>query len=397
MLQEALDFKEKFFKELESLKIPTYNRAICFYYLSLKFEENPDNETIRQLLITAICDHEFLLYHFLPQQSSEELIENYRITRLKSNKLNKLLAENRLLMEQWAQISKRKTLPAIKNLSPTKYNTIQNETSMLCQLYYQYFDISEKKTPELRNNLEHFVELSYSYHDYHLIAPFFFYQIMIKHTKRLSTNTNFQFVPKSLWEYKEYTTTHNNKKNYETYQKNILLFLDLCKYYELCFDVNIDLCKYAFTQTCNLMEWIEFYDEEIAESCRTPLSQFYENLDFSYIEPYEAKEYDFCSTYNISFKTDLYYNDIYGEEYIEIENTIVHFLLEHPEYLIQFMTELHHDIKSIKDIVLTIYNNTNLDILYPHEIPIEYRLSNVYFVLSECVDKTVKLKVQNCL
>ena len=49
---------------------------------------------------------------------------------------------------------------------------------------------------------------------------------MIKHTKRLSTNTNFQFVPKSLWEYKEYTTTHNNKKNYETYQKNILLFLD---------------------------------------------------------------------------------------------------------------------------------------------------------------------------
>ena len=61
------------------------------------------------------------------------------------------------------------------------------------------------------------------------------------------------------------------------------------------------------------------------------------------------------------------------------------------------MTELHHDIKSIKNIVLTIYNDTNLDILYPHEIPIEYRLSNVYFVLSECVDKTVKLKVQNCL
>ena len=268
---------------------------------------------------------------------------------------------------------------------------------MLCQFYHQYFELSEKKTPELRNNLEHFVTLSYSYSDYHSIAPFFFYQIMIKHTKRLATNVNFQFLPKSLWEYKEYTITRNNRKNYDTYQKNILLFLDLCKYYELCFDVNIELCKYAFSQTCNLMEWIELYDKEIAMNCQTSLMRFYEELDLSHIEPCEPDEYDGYSIYDISFNTDIYYNEIYENEYIEIENTISQFLLDHAEYLVLFMEELHRDMNAIKDMILTVYHDANLEILYPKEVPLNYRLFTIYFMLSDYIDKAVKSKIQGCL
>lgn len=397
MLQEAFDFKQNFFTQLEELKIPTHNRAACFYYLALELEKQPNNVPLRQLVITAICDCEFLLYHFLPEQSEEEIMENYRTTRLNSNKLNKLLEEKKTLMEQWLQITKRKTLPIIENLSPAKYNTIRNETTMLCQLYHQYFELSEKKTPELQNNLEHFVTLSYSYSDYHSIAPFFFYQIMIKHTKRLATNVDFQFLPKSLWEYKEYTITRNNRKNYETYQKNILLFSDLCKYYELCFDVNIELCKYAFSHTCNLMEWAEFYDEEIAEPCRTSLAQFYEALDFSYIEPFEPKKYDGFSIYDISFETDVYYNTIYENEYIQIEAKISQFLLEHAEYLIFFMQEIYKDMNGIQNMILTIYHDANLESLYPQEIPINYRLFTIYFMLSDYIDMAVKSKLQECL
>ncbi len=397
MLQEALNFKYDFFAQIEKYNIPTHNHAICFYYLVLAVERHPDDKTLHQLMITAICDAELLLYHFLPEQSSEEIIENYRTTCLRRNTFNKLWNENKEFANQWTQITKRKTLPSIDNFVSINHNNIQNEINILCQLYHQYFEISEKKTPELKNNLEHFVILSHSYNNYHLIAPFFFYQIMVKHTKRLASNVNFQFLPKSLWQYKEYSIIRNNDKNYEAYKKNILLFLDLCKYYELSKDVNINLCKYAFSHTSNLIEWIEFYDEELAKSCRTPLSLFYENLDLSYIEPYEPDTYDAFSTYNVCFEKDLYYNDIYANEYIKVETAVTTFILENTEYLITYMQEMHRNIEVIKNVVQTIYDNTNLNYLYPDEIPIEYRLSNIYFILSDFLDKAIKSKLQSVL
>lgn len=397
MLQEALDFKKNFLTELKELDISTHNRAVCLYYLALKLEKQPANEQLRQLLITAICDSEFLLCHFLPEQSQEEIIENYRCTRLKSNMLYKLLDENKCLAEQWEQITKRKTLPIIDNFPSNKRKVIQNETSMLCQLYHQYFPVSEQNSMELKNNLEHFITLSHSHKDYHTIAPFFFYQLMIKHTKRLASNANLQFSPKSLWKYNEYTISRNNDKNYETYQNNILLFLDLCNYYELSSDVNIELCKYAFSHTSNLIDWIAFYDDELAEQCRTPLALFYETLDLSYIEPYEPSEYDAFSAYNVSFETDLHYNDLYWKEYLQIENTIFDFLSENIDYLFTYMWEIHRDTEKIRNIVQTIYDKAELACLYPIEIPMNYRLSNVYFVLSTHIDLAVRNKIISTL
>lgn len=397
MLQEALDFKQNFFTELETLKISTHNRAVCFYYLALELEKNPASKQLRQLLITAICDQEFLLCHFLPEQTSQEIIENYRTTRLKSNTFNKLLEENAQLEAQWEKITKRKTLPAIDNFSVSQSSLIQNEINMLCQLYYQYFPVSEYNSPELKNNLKHFVELSHSYKDYHLIAPFFFYQLMIKHTKRLASNANLEFIPKSLWKYKEYKIDRNNEKNYETYKNNILLFLDLCKYYELHSDVNIELCKYAFSHTSNLIEWISFYDEELADHCRTPLDLFYQTLDLSHIEPYEDLKYDTFSTYDVSFETDMHYNELYWKEYLQIEDVVTKYLLETIDCLITCMWEIHRDINAIKDIVLRIYENADLSGLYPPEVPMDYRLSNVYFILSTYIDTAVKTKIMSTL
>lgn len=397
MLQETLDFKQNFFTELETLRIPSHNRAVCFYYLSLELEKNPANEQLRQLLITAICDQEFLLCHFLPEQTSQEIIENYRTTRLKSNTLNKLLEETTQLETQWEKIIKRKTLPVIDNFSVSQSGLIQNEINMLCQLYYQYFPVSEHNSMELRNNLKHFVELSHSYEDYHLIAPFFFYQLMLKHTKRLASNANLEFMPKSLWKYKEYKISRNNEKNYETYQNNILLFLDLCKYYELHSDVNIELCKYAFSHTSNLIEWISFYDEELADHCRTPLDLFYQTLDLSHIEPYEDLKYDIFATYNVSSETDRHYNELYWKEYLQIEDVVTDYLLENIEHLITCMWEIHRNINTIKDTVLQIYKSANLAHIYPSEVPMDYRLSNVYFIISTYIDTAVKTKIITAL
>ena len=397
MLQEAFDFKQNFFIQLNEYKIPTHNRAVCLYYLARELEKYPHNKPLQQLLITAVCDQEFLLCHFLPEQSPQEIIENYRSTRLKSKTLHKLLIENKHLLEQWEQITKRKTLPVIDNLLSINNHLIQNEITMLCQLYYEYFPISEQHSPELKNNFKHFVELSHSYKDYHFIAPFFFYQLMIKHTKRLASNSNLEFIPKSLWKYKEYKIIHNNEKNYEAYQNNILLFLDLCKYYELYSDVNIELCKYAFSHTSNLIEWIEFYDEELADSCRTPLALFYQSLDFSHIEPYEPSEYDIFSTYDVSSESDRHYNELYWKEYLQIEDTVTNFLLKNIDYLIACMWEIHRDISTLKNTILQIYENANLANLYPSEVPLNYRLSNIYFILSNYIDTAVMTKITSTL
>ena len=64
MLQEVLNFKSEFYVQLEKYNIPTHNRAVCFYFLALAVERHPDNATLRQLLITAICDSIFFLISY---------------------------------------------------------------------------------------------------------------------------------------------------------------------------------------------------------------------------------------------------------------------------------------------------------------------------------------------
>lgn len=227
MLQEAIKFKQNFLNKLDKYEIPFHNRSIYFYTLANKIDENPTSEELKELLLTAICDAEFLLYHFLPEQTEEEIIESYRATRLRINTFHKVYKEEKDLDELWKFISKRKTLPNIDHLLLEMEATINNEVNKLCHLYYKYFEIPERQAVELRNNLEHFVSLSYSHKEYHSVAPFFFYQIMVKHTKRIASKENFQFSPKNLWEYKKYKIVRNNNKNYDTYEKNARLFIEL--------------------------------------------------------------------------------------------------------------------------------------------------------------------------
>lgn len=396
MKTEPLLFKEDFDQTIAKYHLPTQNKAIFYYTLSEEIQKNPADGDLKVLLISAICDTGFLINHFDKDMSNAELQKKYKAFLRRFLKMRNLLEEEVMLDTEWNTICSRHTMPTIQPLSEELLSVCEKETSILCDLYFKFFDIKEKNAPELRNNLKNFVHLSYSYSDYHKIAPFFFYQIMVRHTKRLATQENLQFSPKSLWKYKEYSIQCNNKKNYYAYQKCTALFVDLCDYYKYKSDekVNILLCKYGFYQTSNLMEWIERYEPYLFKECRMPLTRFFKKLDLSYVEYNAPKEFEPNGLFHITDDKGLEFTfekeDLYGQ----IGDKILAYLLKNMSGFVKKMNSLYTNPQALRKTVREIYDATEVGKIFPKNMPLKYQLADVYQFMLKFLDGFVNVKVE---
>ena len=239
--------------------------------------------------------------------------------------------------------------------------------------------------------------LTKAYPDYRIIAPFFFYQIMVKHTKRLATKSDFLFSPKSLWKYMNYNIFTNNEKNYKSYKRSCKLFKHLCKYYKTDININIQLCRYGFCHSSNLIEWLEYFTSKKSRKFLTRLDKFYFDLDLNYLEPSEAEKYNIYSAYQMSEEEYTYYYLENSDELFDIENYLKNYIDAHVEYLIICMRNLYVDITAIQNSLKEIYNDAKLKDLYPQMIPYKVRLVHVFEILITCLDMGVKAKVKKVL
>lgn len=397
MYSEIPILQEKFNEMVKKYKLPMQNKAIFYYALSEEIEKSPDNQELKDLLIYAICDTGFLINHFDADMSTSELHKRYKAYLKRFHKMRTLLEEQSLLDTQWNAICSRQTIPTFQPLSGEFLSICEKETSVLYKFYCKFFEIQGKNAPELFNNLKNFVQLSYSYPDYHKIAPFFFYQIMVKHTKRLATTENLQFSPKSLWKYKEYRIYCNNKKNYYTYQKYAALFVDLCDYYKSDDIVNVLLCKYAFYKTSNLMDWLDSYEPYLLKECQMPLARFIPKLKLSYTEFNAPKKFEPDTLFHITDDIGLEFTFQNQKLYDQIGDTILYYLLEDMSGFVYQMADLYANANELRKTVQKIYDATEVGKLFSNKIPLKYQLADVYQFMLTFLDGFVNVKIESVL
>lgn len=397
MEQNAKEFKKTFFETIAKYHLPTQNKSILFYTLAGCVESQPENKELYELLITSICDNGFLLDKFAVAKTLEEEAEDYRQLRTRIEKYYHAVESEQQLKDLWKQVTSRKTLPSLKNIPHGLQEECQAEVDYLCRLYRKFFPVTEQNSPELKNNLCTYVMITKGYPDYRMIAPFFFYQIMVKHTSRFAVNSDFHLSPKTLWNYRKYEISVDNEKNYKQYETLGKLFKKLCKYYKTDVNVNIQLCRYGFCHSSNLIEWLNHFKPQKVHKFKTPLAQFYDNLDLTHWENYEPEKYDMYSVYKISREDFFHYSYEYAEELLQVENYLMEYFQEHTEYLIICMEHMYVDMKVLQNTLKEIYENANLKSIYPTSLPLGFQLAAVYDVLTQCLDMAVKAKVENVL
>ena len=102
------------------------------------------------------------------------------------------------MCEQWGEIVGRKRFSSKNRVYSDAYN---EELLALCSLFRETFEMSERQTPNLADNLQYFLMEARNNDLIEKIIPFYLFQVMVRHTNRLAQNPDFQIVPASLWKY----------------------------------------------------------------------------------------------------------------------------------------------------------------------------------------------------
>lgn len=397
MNETFANFKERFFHTCQKYELPMQNKAVLYYQLAGKVIEQPDNPELRDLLITALCGSDFLLSHFPDALQTEDETESYEWIKKRMRKLTKAIDSDCSLPKLWQDISTSSTLPKADSAFTASEHTFEKETNFLTFLFRDTFEISENVSKELYYNLHHFVCITKSDTAYRSIAPLFFAQLMLRHKNRLATKECLNVTAKSLWSYKNYIILKDNEKNYKMYDNYFYLFRKLCKYYKNDPDINIDLAKYGFHRCSNITEWIAFSEAELMKKCMTKLDRTVCDLSITYWEPGEPDEFGLYTAYSLDDKEDTRFFQTYCEIYMDIEDTISEYVLEHIEYLIDCMLYMYADASKLRNIVSKIYQYAQLEDKYPSDVPLNYRLSHIYAILTSLLDKGVEAKIKEAL
>lgn len=133
-------------------------------------------------------------------------------------------------------------------------------------LYDNGFVPSNANPEALRDNLIVVSESINTYFFLKKVKPMVYYQVYIKHTKKMTQDIGYFPNFEKLFEYTNYQLESDNGKNFKDFIQKCHLYSKLKE----CFpDADIPLCDYIFTKCSNLSEW---YSKALAEnnSCELP-------------------------------------------------------------------------------------------------------------------------------
>ena len=108
------------------------------------------------------------------------------------------------------------------------------------------------------------------------IAPFVYFQLLVRNANKMLSKEDYSFNPKSIFIYKSYVIDNDNGKNFDRYTDYCTLYADLCDLFPKC---DKELCDVCFLLTSNLGDWIA---ENIESDC-LPLyfGSYYDSLCIS--------------------------------------------------------------------------------------------------------------------
>lgn len=385
--QESKAYKwKRDFQELrQTYNVADCNKATVYYMSALQLKEQMQDNALKRLFIYAICDDGFLMDRYTDYKEQQMKV-SFCNTEKRMRKLLTLLQKEKEMCEQWGEIVGRKRFSLKNRVYSDDYN---EELLTLCSLFRETFEMSERQTPNLADNLQYFLMEARNNDLIEKIIPFYLFQVMVRHTNRLAQNPDFQIVPASLWKYKEYEITKNNGKNFNKYERCIDLFQRLCKLYKNDPHIDIALCRYGMEQCSNIPEWTSMWLHKKEKKCTTKLHRFINELYLSCIETDEPGQHaaNTIFPHKMAEEEKLFIRDLDAK--LEIAYAVKSYILEHIEELIQFMKIQYKDVEQVKCLVTDVYHASGFSRMKIEDIGEETKLIYVHDQLIEMLDEAI--------
>lgn len=382
-------WKEDFQKLCKKYGVDGCNKGTLYYTISGEVREHLQDGDLKRLFVYALCDDGFWADKYIAYDEQEMQI-SFRRTEQRIRKLFSLLQKEKALALQWKDIVNRKSFPFENVQRASEYD---EELITLCSLFRDTFEMSEKQSPNLADNLHFLLLETRSSDELGKITPFYLFQIMVRHTNRLAQNPDFQAALPGLWKYKEYEIEKNNGKNFTRYERYIRLFQRLCKYYKKDPRVDVLLCRYGMEQCSNLSEWTGLWFRKKEKKCITKLHRFVNDFCISCMEPGKPQEFSVCKLFphRESEEEALFLHDL--EEKLESAYGIKQYVLDNIEILIQFMKCHYENAEQLRCMIAKITHVCGFDAKEIEGVSEETKLTYVYEQLIEMLDDAIASSV----
>ena len=136
----------------------------------------------------------------------------------------------------------------------------KSESSLSASHYLEVFDLLAgngyadgiSDLSVLKNNLADIERIIGAYEGFDKIAPFVYYQTLVRNSKKMLEKPDYQLNAESLFKYQEYSIDADNGKNFDTYTDYLQLYIDLLDIFP---EADKELCEVCYLDTSNLGEW----------------------------------------------------------------------------------------------------------------------------------------------
>ena len=388
--------KYDYMEACKQYDIPTNNKAVMLYYMANKYENETDAEekrSLQQLIFIAISDTGILLSHFNNRAQSEDI--PYEFRQLKKRYLTLMDAYETMQIQknEWKYVLAVKRLPNPDSWAVADDTLYSKQAREMTYLYRNILKVSERDSPELYNNLYYFLRQVHQTPMYWTVAPLFFFQLMVRHTKRLASNENLNIAPESIWSYKEYKILKDNGKNFRQYKAFSKLFRKLCKLYKNAQGVNLELCRYGFRQLSNLSEWIAEWQLDKRKKVFDRYFNILLDADLSSFEAWEPAEYSSTVIFGQTEAEEQNYFENFFEDYLQVNEAVETYVVDEIDYLLDWMKYIYQDIEKLQELTEKIYGECIPKLPKNKEWMMPCIKAQIYETMGEMLDKAVRAKI----
>lgn len=250
-LQQAKQFKEKFYSLLEKYSIGSQSLVVICYGLMEQIRQQPENSDLQYLYLCVMTDFG-LLVRTDPEPDEEQKIRNYL-------RQQELLREFTKFLKSQSKNTKKyfELLEYLKKPVKVKNDEYLEETEFLYKLTTQHTFLYESVGNEVyKDNLN--ALLMYINSDKRLICvkPYIIFSALARKTGLMQKREHFMPNLKALFKYQDYNIYKDNGKNFNLYQSELELYDHLQRsYIDEEDNVDMELCDFCFANLSPLSEW----------------------------------------------------------------------------------------------------------------------------------------------
>lgn len=250
-LQQAKQFKEKFYTLLDKYSIGSQSIVVICYELMERISQYPDNPDFQYLYLCVMTDF-CLLVRTDPDPDDEQKIRNYLHQQELIQELTKFWKSQSENIRKYQEL-----LEYLKKPIKVKNKDYSEETEFLYQLTIQHTFLYESvENSVYKDNLNALVIYIHSDEKLIRVKPYIIFVALARKTGLMQKREHFMPNLKALFKYQDYNIYKDNGKNFNLYQSELELYDHLQRsYIDEEDNVDMKLCDFCFANLSPLSEW----------------------------------------------------------------------------------------------------------------------------------------------